>query len=84
MKKLPFILIPCIVVLVLVSIVLVYKIIKTTASVNLTEFTASTTPVPTVTLTSGTAVDFAGELKNTIDDGGKSDLDALTQEAAGL
>lgn len=39
----------------------------------------TTTPIGT-----NSAADLSRELKETVDDGGQSDLDALTQDAAGL
>lgn len=96
MKKLPFILIPAIVVIVIVAGVLGYRMINTTLptqfpnSVGQPQTKNPTTPLGglsgnvTPTPTPATAADLNNELRSTVDDGGKSDLDALTQEASGL
>jgi hypothetical protein len=96
MKKLPFIFIPAIVAIVIVVAVLGYRMLNTTLP---TQFPNSTTngqtKNPTAPLgglsgnitptpTPATAADLNNELKDTVDDGGKSDLDALTKEASGL
>jgi flagellar basal body-associated protein FliL len=91
MKKLPFIFIPAIVVIVIVVAVLGYRMfVSAPASSQPAEFPNSLnskTKNPTTsfsTPTPATAADLNNELKSTVDDGGKSDLDALTRETAGL
>jgi flagellar basal body-associated protein FliL len=91
MKKLPLILVPAIVVIVIVAAVLGYRMFSAgPAATQPAEFPNSInnkTKNPTTsfsTPTPATATDLNNELKNTVDDGGKADLDALAQEASGL
>lgn len=100
MKKIPFILIPAIVVIVIVGAVLGYRMFTVVPSTTqpaqfpnsvgnsqaknpatpLGGLSGNVSPTPTP----ATAADLNKELNSTVDDGGKSDLDALTQEASGL
>jgi hypothetical protein len=95
MKKLPFIFIPAIVAIVIVVAVLGYRMFTTvpatTKPADFPNALNTNTKNPTVRLgglsaspTPATAADLNNELKSTVDDGGKADLDALAQDAAGL
>ena len=97
MKKLPFIFIPAIVAIVIVVAVLGYRMFTavpaTTQPAQFPNSLNTNTKNPTTPLgglsasptpTPATAADLNNVLKSTVDDGGVSDLDALTAEAAGL
>jgi flagellar basal body-associated protein FliL len=92
MKKLPFVLIPAIVVIVLVVVILLFRMVSSSPlsapPAQLPDSISVEQTQQPVDSSGAAAQDSASalseELKGTIDDGGKADLDALTEEASGL